>query len=143
MVFTVLRALSRFSWKSHISVNLHAVEARSSLFMTFFDFRVFEITLHLRKQPPLCSHMLISAFQAMSIIQVARACRSRCSAGKPNADILEMCVSSRRGVHFQQTQGVPTLLVGMAHILKFSKMSSKIRHRKSQSTLLSRPDARF
>ena len=143
MVFTVLRALSGFSLKSLNLVNLHAVGARSSLFVISCDFLVFHMTLPLRKPPPLCSHMLISAFQAMSIIQVARACRSRCSAGKPDADILEMCVSSRRGAHFQQTQGVPTLLVGMAQILKFSKMSFKIRHRKSQSTLLSRPDARF
>ena len=143
MVFTVRCTLSRFPLKSQVSANLHAVETRSSFFMFICDFLVFQITRPLRKQPPICSHMLISAFQAMSRNQVARACRSRCSAGKPDADILEMCVSSRRGAHFRQTQGVPTLLVGMAQILKFSKMTFKIRHRKSQSTLRSWPDARF
>jgi len=105
---------------------VHLVEARSSFSIELSDFLAFKITLHLRKQPPFCSHMLIYAFQAMSRIQDARACLSRCSAGKPDAEILEMCVSSRRGAHFQQTQGVPTLSVGMAQILKFSKMSFKI-----------------
>ena len=89
MVFTVLRARSRFSSKFSMFRNSHPVEAGCSVFMHLTDFQAFLITLPLQKQAPLCSDIGVSAFSGEPRIDLERGRSVSSSVLPPDAANIE------------------------------------------------------